>query len=158
MSADPFDLTGRVVVITGGSGLLGLSHAQAIRSAGGTPVILDIVAPGSAAMRPKLNFDVHYIRCNITVEAQLKEVLAEILGRYQRHDVLINNAANNPKVKVPGVLDGSRLEGYPIAQWDADLAVGLAGAMLLAGCSVRQWRFRAGGRTSNRSSRFPIQW
>ena len=34
MGADPFDLTGRVVVITGGAGLLGQSHARAIRNAG----------------------------------------------------------------------------------------------------------------------------
>ncbi len=45
MGTDPFDLTDQVVVITGGAGLLGQSHAQAIRSAGGTPVILDIIAP-----------------------------------------------------------------------------------------------------------------
>lgn len=128
MGADPFDLTGRVVVITGGAGLLGQSHAQAIRSAGGTPVILDI-APVSAT-RSKLDRDAHYICCNITVEAQLQEALAEILGRYQRLDVLINNAANNPKVEEPGVLDRSRLESYPIEQWEADLAVGLTGAML----------------------------
>jgi NAD(P)-dependent dehydrogenase (short-subunit alcohol dehydrogenase family) len=128
MGADPFDLTGRVVVITGGAGLLGQSHAQAIRNAGGTPVILDI-APVSAT-RSKLDPDAHYICCNITVEAQLQEALAEILGRYQQLDVLINNAANNPKVEEPGVLDRSRLESYPIEQWEADLAVGLTGAML----------------------------
>ncbi len=44
--------------------------------------------------------------------------------------MLINNAANNPKVEEPGVLGRSRLESYPIEQWDADLAVGLTGAML----------------------------
>ena len=128
MGADPFDLTGRVVVITGGAGLLGQSHARAIQNAGGTPVILDI-APASAA-RSRLDPDAHYIRCNITVEGQLQEALAEIFGRYQRLDVLINNAANNPKVEEPGVLDRSRLESYPIEQWEADLAVGLTGAML----------------------------
>ncbi len=130
MGTDPFDLTDRVVVITGGAGLLGLSHAEAIRSAGGTPVILDLVAPGSAATRPELDFDIHHIRCDITVQAQLEKALAEIHGRYQRLDVLINNAANNPKVEEPGVLDKSRLESYPIEQWNSDLAVGLTGAML----------------------------
>jgi NAD(P)-dependent dehydrogenase (short-subunit alcohol dehydrogenase family) len=130
MRADPFDLTDRIVVITGGVGLLGQQHAQAIRSAGGTPVLLDIVTPASAETRLKLDFEVHYIRCNITIEAELKETLAEILDRHQRLDVLINNAANNPKVEQPGGLDGSRLESYPIEQWDADLAVGLTGAML----------------------------
>ncbi len=128
MGADPFDLTGRVVVITGGAGLLGQSHARAIRNAGGTPVILDIV-PASAA-RSRLDPDAHYICCNITVEAQLQEALTEILGNYHRLDVLINNAANNPKVEDPGGLDKSRLESYPIEQWEADIAVGLTGAML----------------------------
>lgn len=129
MSTDPFDLTGRVVVITGGAGLLGLSHAQAIRNAGGTPVLLDIV-PLTAAAKDNLGFDAHQIHCDITVESELQQALAEILGRHERLDGLINNAANNPKVEDPGVLDKSRLESYPIEQWNSDLAVGLTGAML----------------------------
>jgi NAD(P)-dependent dehydrogenase (short-subunit alcohol dehydrogenase family) len=56
--------------------------------------------------------------------------LVEILDRYARIDVLINNAANNPKVEDPGGLEKSRLESYPIEQWHADIAVGLTGAML----------------------------
>ncbi|HEY3668296.1 MAG TPA: SDR family NAD(P)-dependent oxidoreductase, partial [Polyangiaceae bacterium] len=48
MSATPkgslaaFDLSGRVMLITGGSGLLGVEHAKAIADAGGTPVIADV--------------------------------------------------------------------------------------------------------------------
>ena len=37
-----FDLSGRVFVITGGAGLLGLEHAAAIAGAGGTPVLADL--------------------------------------------------------------------------------------------------------------------
>ena len=37
-----FDLSGKVAVITGGSGLLGKKHAEAIAEFGGNPVILDI--------------------------------------------------------------------------------------------------------------------
>ena len=37
-----FDLTGRVAVITGGAGLLGAKHAEAIAELGGIPVIVDI--------------------------------------------------------------------------------------------------------------------
>lgn len=128
MGADHFDLTGRVVVITGGAGLLGQSHAQAIRNAGATPVILDI-APAET-VRSGLDPDAHYICCDITIEAQLRDALAEIVGSYQRLDVLINNAANNPKVEDPHGLERSRLESYPLEQWEADLAVGLTGAML----------------------------
>jgi NAD(P)-dependent dehydrogenase (short-subunit alcohol dehydrogenase family) len=125
-----FDLTGRVTVITGGAGLLGLSHARAIRGAGGVPVLLDIAAPEKATLHRKAGFDVEYIDCDITIEQQLKAALAAILDRHGRIDVLINNAANNPKVETPGALDASRLENYPLEQWAADLAVGLTGAML----------------------------
>jgi NAD(P)-dependent dehydrogenase (short-subunit alcohol dehydrogenase family) len=37
-----FDLTGRVAIITGGTGLLGQQHAEAVASAGGIPVLADI--------------------------------------------------------------------------------------------------------------------
>lgn len=130
MAFNSFDLTDRVVVITGGTGLLGLSHARAIHLAGGTPVLLDIVLLDEASMGQKLPFGAHSIRCDITDEEQLINALDEILGQHGRVDVLINNAANNPKVENPGDLTKSRLENYPLEQWNADLAVGLTGAML----------------------------
>ena len=39
---DQFDLTGRVAVITGGIGLLGRKHAEAIAESGGRPVLVDL--------------------------------------------------------------------------------------------------------------------
>ena len=39
---DRFDLTDKIAVITGGAGLLGLRHAEAIAEMGGTPVLIDI--------------------------------------------------------------------------------------------------------------------
>jgi NAD(P)-dependent dehydrogenase (short-subunit alcohol dehydrogenase family) len=124
-----FDLTGRVIVITGGSGLLGLSHARAIHGAGGIPVLLDI-RPGDAALNARAGFEVTCITCDITTEAEVATALAAILARFARIDGLINNAANNPKVEEAGGLENSRLEHFPLASWNDDLAVGLTGAML----------------------------
>ncbi len=46
-------------------------------------------------------------------------------------DILVNNAAIDPKVKgEQGVLESSRLEHFPLEQWDLQLAVGLTGAFL----------------------------
>ena len=42
MKENLFDLSGRVIIITGAAGLLGRQHADAIASAGGTPILLDL--------------------------------------------------------------------------------------------------------------------
>lgn len=130
MLDNPFDLTGRVVIITGGTGLLGVAHARAIHGAGGIPVLLDIAVPQAHALRERAGFDVQCLRCDITREEEVKSTLAKIISLHGRIDVLVNNAANNPKVEDAGALTNTRLESYPLAHWQADLAVGLTGAML----------------------------
>jgi NAD(P)-dependent dehydrogenase (short-subunit alcohol dehydrogenase family) len=130
MLDNPFDLSGRVVVITGGTGLLGVAHARAVHGAGGIPILLDIALPESQALRQRAGFDAECLRCDITREEELTSALAEIMARHGRIDVLVNNAANNPKVEDAGALANTRLESYPLAHWQADLAVGLTGAML----------------------------
>lgn len=130
MSSDLFDLSGRVAIITGGSGLLGWSHARAIRGAGGIPVLLDIKTPSVAESRERAGLGATYFTCDITQEGELKTVLESVIRQYGRIDILVNNAANNPKVEIAGSLNNSRLENYPLEEWHADLAVGLTGAML----------------------------
>jgi NAD(P)-dependent dehydrogenase (short-subunit alcohol dehydrogenase family) len=125
-----FDLSDRVAVITGGAGMLGLQHARAIHAAGGIPILLDIIAPDSALLRARAGFGVECIKCDITSEEDIQEALARIVAQHGRLDILINNAANNPKVEKAGGLDDSRLENFPLDSWHADLAVGLTGAML----------------------------
>jgi NAD(P)-dependent dehydrogenase (short-subunit alcohol dehydrogenase family) len=130
MNSNPFDLTGRVAIITGGAGLLGLAHARALRGAGAIPVLIDIAAVDRRQLRERAGFDVECLACDITREEAVAGALTAVLARYGRVDILVNNAANNPKVETAGGLDNSRLEHYPLARWEADLAVGLTGAML----------------------------
>jgi NAD(P)-dependent dehydrogenase (short-subunit alcohol dehydrogenase family) len=68
---------------------------------------------------------------DITSEASLLEARDAILAKFHRIDILINNAANNPKVEdqKPGQ-PWSRLENFPVETWNADIAVGLTGAFL----------------------------
>ena len=128
-----FDLTGRVAVITGGAGLLGEQHARAIASAGGSPVLLDVTARADAkAEQISVEFGVSaWSRVtDITQPQDLNACLQEILSRFGRLDILINNAANNPKMESGAGVNFSRLENFPLAQWEADIAVGLTGAFL----------------------------
>jgi NAD(P)-dependent dehydrogenase (short-subunit alcohol dehydrogenase family) len=131
-----FDLSGRVAVITGGAGLLGGKHAEAIASAGGIPVLLDIsaIAAQKRADDIALRFGVDAIGldADITNLSQVELACDRVLARYGRLDILINNAANNPKMESGDGVAWSRLENFPLDQWNADIAVGLTGAFLCA--------------------------
>ena len=132
---DPlFDLTGRVAVITGGGGLLGPRHAAAIARHGGIPVLVDL-RPEAAdrcarEIATKYGLPACALGADITDPDAVRGLLAEILSRYGRLDILVNNAANNPKVEAPGEKAWSQVESFPLSQWNADIAVGLTGSFL----------------------------
>jgi NAD(P)-dependent dehydrogenase (short-subunit alcohol dehydrogenase family) len=130
-----FSLKGSVAVITGGAGLLGVRHAEAIASAGGIPVVADL--RGDAAERAAADIAKRFgvkamgAQLDVTSEASVEALLAAVLARFARVDVLVNNAANNPRVE-DGAAAFARLEEFPLAQWSADVAVGLTGPFLCA--------------------------
>ncbi|RRV20092.1 SDR family oxidoreductase [Stutzerimonas nitrititolerans] len=127
-----FRLDGRVAVITGGAGLLGYQHAATIAGLGGLPVLLDVNQAGLAANAARLAEETGYqaltLLADITDLEALDAAGAQLLERHGRVDILINNAARNPKVESAGDKDFSRLEHFPWEQWRLDLDVGLGGA------------------------------
>jgi NAD(P)-dependent dehydrogenase (short-subunit alcohol dehydrogenase family) len=68
---------------------------------------------------------------DVTDEASVAALAAQVHDRFGRVDILVNNAANNPRVE-DGAQAFSRLESFPLAQWNADVGVGLTGAFLCA--------------------------
>ena len=133
---DRFNLSGRVVVITGGAGLLGRTHAEAIAEIDGIPVIADIDGAAAAGvargMRDRFSVDSLGIPTDITEVQSVRGLFRDVSDRFGRVDVLINNAASNPKVEdaAEDGLEWSRFENFPIETWYQDLAVGLTGAFL----------------------------
>ena len=130
-----FDMENRVVVITGGCGLLGIKHAEAVAEFGANPILLDIVEDNYGNKKAKEiidRFDVkcNYYRCDITDESEVSKVNERIISNFNKVDVLINNAAVDPKVASDNSKNLSRLENFSKDQWDLELAVGLTGAML----------------------------
>ncbi|GAC1362752.1 MAG: SDR family oxidoreductase [Acidobacteriaceae bacterium] len=130
-----FDLTGRVAIITGGAGLLGFYHGAILAAAGAHVVLLDLEVANPQMRAAQLTGE-HGVEClglvvDITSEASIESARATVIGRFGRIDILINNAANNPKVEdqKPGQ-QWSRLENFPVEVWNADIAVGLTGAFL----------------------------
>ena len=129
-----FDLSGRVAIITGGAGLLGMQHAQAIASTGGFPVLVDLAparpAEGAATLATRWKVQAMGVIADITNAKQVRSLSRAVMKRFGRVDILINNAANNPKVEDTGRTPWSRLEDFPLEIWQADLTVSLTGAFL----------------------------
>jgi NAD(P)-dependent dehydrogenase (short-subunit alcohol dehydrogenase family) len=130
-----FDLSGRVAIVTGGAGLLGYHHGAILAAAGANVVLLDLAVANPGLRAEQLQM-AHGPEClglsmDITHESSILEARDAVLAKFGRVDILINNAANNPKVEdqKPGQ-PWSRLENFPVATWNADIAVGLTGAFL----------------------------
>ena len=138
MAFEKFDLTGKTALITGAAGLLGIEHAAALLESGASVVITDIneQALASALIALSKNYDPAMITTEVMDVSKLAEIrkVAEHLWSNDIHiNVLVNNAAIDPKVKGDqGVLETSRLENFPLEQWDLQVAVGLTGAFLCA--------------------------
>jgi NAD(P)-dependent dehydrogenase (short-subunit alcohol dehydrogenase family) len=129
-----FDLTGRVAVITGGGGLLGPRHAAAVARQGGIPVLVDLRLASAercaSDIASKYGVDASAMQADVTDPAAIRQLTAEIISHYGRVDILVNNAANNPKVEAPREQAWSQVEHFPLSQWNDDIAVGLTGTFL----------------------------
>ena len=129
-----FRLDGKVIIVTGATGLLGRKHAEAIAAYGGTPVLLDlnqdVLTTFANELNTKYSVSATGLSVDITNEQAISNSCIEIIEQYGKIDGLVNNAANNPKVEESSDKNFSRLENFPLNIWNDDIAVGLTGAFL----------------------------
>ena len=136
MAFEPYNLSGRTALITGSAGLLGIQHASALLEAGAQVVLTDIRMRDLLSAKEKLS-EVYsdqliYIRTmDVTDKENIHEVFENLKTENFRIDILINNAAIDPKVDGDsGIRESSRLEGFDLDQWNLQINVGLTGAFL----------------------------
>lgn len=133
---EKFDLTGKTALITGAAGLLGVEHAAALLKSGAAVVLTDIGEASLAVARETLSQEAEASRIQTRVmdvsrPEGIRIVAESLAAEGVRVDILVNNAAIDPKVKgAQGVLEASRLENFPLDQWNLQVAVGLTGAFL----------------------------
>jgi NAD(P)-dependent dehydrogenase (short-subunit alcohol dehydrogenase family) len=136
MTLGKFDLSGKSALITGAAGLLGIEHAAALLECGACVVLTDINEAALATARTSLteNHAEEKILIRIMDVASPESIHAVAAGLAAEEiqiDILVNNAAIDPKVKGDqGVVETSRLENFNLDQWNLQLAVGLTGAFL----------------------------
>ncbi len=109
-----FDLTGKVAVISGVSSGIGIQHAKVLASQGANLAILarrfeklQAIAQEIEAEYPGVK--VLPLKCDVTVESQIKEAVDKIIETYGKIDILMNNA---------GVVDAVPIHLLTEEAWD----------------------------------------
>lgn len=93
----PFELTDKVVVVTGGAGLLGQSFAHAICDAAGTCIIGDVDDASAedacvAVFKRNPQANVDSVNLDISSRSSIETAIASLDKKYGRIDALVNNA------------------------------------------------------------------
>ena len=136
MTLDKFRLENKNVLITGAAGLLGKEHASAILEVGGKVILTDVTKKKLEDTKKILSsqFNPNSIlisKMDVTKKQSIQKVSKDLSKSKIRVDVLINNAAINPKVgKKLNPAKKIRFENLSPEDWNQELDVGLKGAFL----------------------------
>lgn len=125
MSDPVFDVSNRVVVLTGACGLIGRTLARAFHERGGRVAVVDIPAARPAEFAQSLGEPAASFECDVSRADQVAALRDAVLARFGRVDVLINNHQFKPK----GFTD-AKAETFPQELWDAIISVNLTGTFL----------------------------
>ena len=142
-----FDMTGKTVLITGAGGLLGPKHAEAVIEAGARAVITD--HHEDRAIRRAQELNERYGReCAVAfhMDVTSKESIENVVNKLDRIDVLINNAAKDPKVKKEaGLTPDSRFETMTPEYWAEGLNAALNGTFYCSQAVANKMLDNGGG-------------
>jgi NAD(P)-dependent dehydrogenase (short-subunit alcohol dehydrogenase family) len=125
MAADVFDLTGRVIVVTGGLGLLGRQFCAAVQARGGRAVALDLPPGAGTASAPAATV----VHADVRRRDALEAALATIRRELGEPHALINAAALDSPPDAPAGENGP-FEDYPLESWNRVMDVNVTGLML----------------------------
>jgi NAD(P)-dependent dehydrogenase (short-subunit alcohol dehydrogenase family) len=132
---DSFKLTEKFAVITGGGGFLAISHARALLRKECDVALWDLNLEKLETVFEKLasefpNRRIHINQVDITNEKDVADLTARTLIEESGIDILINNAALNPKVSKSKSFNDNHFENFSLELWNLEVAVGLTGAIL----------------------------
>ncbi len=143
----PFDLTGRVALVTGGNKGLGRAMARGLAEAGAD---VFIASRNEAELKASLEYVLDgtgrkggYAVCDVSVRDELPKLAATATKQMGRIDILINNAGMNFPQAIDAITDEA---------WDRVVEVNLSSVMGLTRAVVPQMKERTWGRVIHISS------
>lgn len=135
-----FDLSGKIAVVTGSSRGIGMAIANALHDAGATVVATDIVMPDDSELDKGIT-DRRLL--DVTLEEDVKNMMAKIVEDYGHLDILINNA---------GVIYKDRIENIDIDKFKQVIDVNLNGTVICTKYAVPYMQEQHSGRVLNIAS------
>jgi NAD(P)-dependent dehydrogenase (short-subunit alcohol dehydrogenase family) len=132
-------LSGKALLVTGAAKRLGRAIALAAAENGANVAITYRESEGEARAvvedLAQLGVDALAVRCDITDEKSVREMVKEVAGELGGIDVLVNNAANYEDIV---------FEKITVAQWDAIFASNARGPFLVSREALPHLRKRGG--------------
>jgi 2-deoxy-D-gluconate 3-dehydrogenase len=145
-----FDLKGKVAIVTGGNGGIGLGMARGLATAGAHVVVAARDAAKSRAAVAELNrlgSGARAIPVDVTDEASVTALISATREQYGRIDVLVNNAGTN--IRKPA-------HELTLAEWHQVLDTNLTSAFLCARAVYPVMKAGGGGKIINVGSMMSI--
>jgi 2-dehydro-3-deoxy-D-gluconate 5-dehydrogenase len=145
-----FDLKGRVAIVTGGNGGIGLGMARGLAGAGANVVLVGRnAAKSDAAVRElgKLGAEAMAITADVTDEALVGRMVQATRDRFGRVDILINNAGTNIR---------KSLHEYSLDEWHRVMNTNLTSAFLCSRAVYPEMKAAGGGKVINIGSMMSI--
>jgi 2-deoxy-D-gluconate 3-dehydrogenase len=146
----PFDLAGRVALVTGGNGGIGLGMARGLAKAGANLVIAARSPQKNAAAKAELEAlgaRCEILEVDVAGEAACRAMPEAARARFGRLDVLVNNA---------GVARGGRPQALTMADWNLVLATNLTAAMVASQAAWPIFKAQGGGKIINIGSMYAL--
>jgi 2-deoxy-D-gluconate 3-dehydrogenase len=145
-----FDLKGRVAIVTGGNGGIGLGMARGLAGAGASVVVVGRnAAKSDAAVRElsKLGAEAMAVSADVTEEAAVDRLVSAARARFGRIDILINNAGTNIR---------KALHEYSLDEWHRVMNTNLTSAFLCSRAVHPEMKAAGGGKVINIGSMMSI--
>ena len=150
MTTDLFSLEGRVAIVTGGNGGIGLGMAKGLASAGASIVVAARnMDKNTAAVRELEKFSVSAmsIETDVRSEESCMSLFDKVNQAFGGIDILVNNAGMNIRHEP---------QEYDLESWNTVLETNLTSAMLCSKFAHRGMVKRGGGKIINIGSMMSI--
>ncbi len=146
----PFDLTGRVAIVTGGNGGIGLGMASGLAKAGASIMIAGrnrTKNEAAARTLEVLGIKIAWAEVDVSSEAGCRAMIDATLDGFGRLDVLVNNAGTNIR---------KRPEEYSLAEWRTVMDTNLTSAFSASHAAYPAMVRAGGGKIINIGSMMSI--